>query len=87
MDTLLNTIFVLISIATESEDPCSSGNEAEIADCCKTEAPCSFGQGDCDNDSECEGELICGRNNCGAVFPWTGADCCTIQPGSFPLPK
>ena len=62
------------------DDPCSSGTKEELADCCKVDAPCSLGQGDCDNDSECIGELICGRNNCGAEFPWDSADCCTIQP-------
>ena len=63
------------------EDPCSSGTEEEIADCCTVEYPCSFGQGDCDYDSECIGELICGKNNCGVEFPWNDADCCTLRPG------
>ena len=39
------------------EDPCSSRTEEEIADCCTIEYPCSFGKGDCDNDSKCIGEL------------------------------
>ena len=39
--------------------------------CAKT--PCSEGQGDCDDDTECEGSLICGHLNCmnSAV-----TDCC-----------
>ena len=56
-------------------------------DCCTTEHPCGVGGGDCDIDSECAGDLICGENeeesdNCQRDFPdpafsWAdNADCC-----------
>ena len=56
-------------------------------DCCTKEHPCGVGGGDCDNDSECAGDLICGEkeeesNNCQHDFPdsdvnWEDkADCC-----------
>ena len=35
--------------------------------------PCHEGQGDCDDDSECEGSLICGQMNC---INSTVTDCC-----------
>eukprot|EP00931_Biecheleriopsis_adriatica_P098324 TRINITY_DN7225_c0_g3_i2.p1 TRINITY_DN7225_c0_g3~~TRINITY_DN7225_c0_g3_i2.p1 ORF type:complete len:944 (-),score=82.85 TRINITY_DN7225_c0_g3_i2:70-2901(-) len=46
-------------------------------DCCSRRAalrlPCPRGAGDCDSDSECQGDLKCGRDNC----PWgDGDDCC-----------
>ena len=28
------------------------------------DAPCDVGEGDCDNDDECQGEHTCGDNNC-----------------------
>ena len=34
---------------------------------------CGEGQGDCDNDTECEGSLVCGHMNC---MNSTVADCC-----------
>merc|ERR1719228_2961785 len=41
-------------------------------------SPCVLGQGDCDEDSECAGNLVCGLNNCrnftSAAFAY--ADCC-----------
>ena len=42
--------------------------------------PCENTHGDCDNDSECKDELICGTDNCATAwnFP-TSADCCTSQ--------
>ena len=40
--------------------------------CAKT--PCAMGQGDCDDDSECEGSLVCGHMNC---VNNTITDCCT----------
>jgi len=56
-------------------------------DCCTKEHPCGVGGGDCDTDSECAGDLICGEkeeesNNCQTDFPssdtfWEAtADCC-----------
>ena len=40
--------------------------------------PCGEGQGDCDDDNECEGSLVCGHRNC---MNTTITDCCT-QPCS-----
>ena len=37
--------------------------------------PCGEGQGDCDDDNECEGSLVCGQLNC--VMNNTILDCCT----------
>ena len=44
-------------------------------ECCSVAAPCAINEGDCDIDSECKGNLICGSNNCPAHFP-SKADCC-----------
>ena len=50
--------------------------------CCSTATQCALGGGDCDIDSECAGDLICGRDNCLNDFPSVGsnwgtlADCC-----------
>jgi len=48
---------------------------------CKTNI-CSFGQGDCDNDDECWGNLICGTNNCGGEAGQYDLldDCCKTRP-------
>ena len=35
--------------------------------------PCEEGKGDCDDDTECEGSLVCGHNNC---INSTSTDCC-----------
>merc|ERR1719392_481903 len=32
--------------------------------CCNYLGPCKEGQGDCDKDDQCEGDLVCGTNNC-----------------------
>ena len=39
-----------------------------------TKIPCGEGQGDCDDDTECEGSLVCGHMNC---MNSTISDCCT----------
>ena len=38
------------------------------------QSPCADGEGDCDDDSECEGPLVCGYLNC---LNKTVSDCCT----------
>ena len=51
-------------------------------ECCSVENPCGEGEGDCDSNGECKGNLVCGSNNCGSKFPTSEADCCTESGGS-----
>ena len=48
---------------------------------------CQNGEGDCDADSDCEGSLKCGNDNCPAqyvtLYNWsTEVDCCYLPPTS-----
>merc|ERR1711974_397985 len=49
-------------------------------DCCTAAEPCYEEEGDCDNDAECAGDLVCGKNNCPvgftAKFGKNKPDCC-----------
>ena len=54
----------------------SSGND----DCCSKGIAagfCGVGEGDCDEDSDCAGSLVCGSDNC----PWGDGDDCCMHPG------
>ena len=42
---------------------CNGVNEG----CCTEEFPCGLGDGDCDGDEECRGDLVCGTDNCPTV--------------------
>ena len=42
---------------------------------CRQDSPCADGEGDCDHNTDCEGTLLCGNDNC--VSGPTGMDCCT----------
>ena len=55
----------------------------EMRECCTTNTPCGLGQGDCDSDTECTGDLMCGKNNCGPEFLWSDADCCKLSQGNW----
>lgn len=46
--------------------------------CCTASSTCGVGEGDCDNDNDCTGDLVCGKDNCGNGFPKL-FDCC-IKP-------
>ena len=53
----------------------------EDDDCCTSENPCKKDGGDCDDDNQCEGDLVCGEDNC--KESWIGTmnfkattDCC-----------
>ena len=58
-----------------SNEPCDGGYRNETRGCCSVENPCKEGQGDCDDDDECLGSLVCGSNNCGEKF-FISHDCC-----------
>ena len=50
---------------------------------CSCDNKCGYGEGRCSGDSECQGDLVCGSNNCKS-FPngeaaKSGWDCCTID--------
>jgi len=42
---------------------------------CSSVNPCLEGQGDCDYDIDCAGNLVCGDGNCGGRYHRTD-DCC-----------
>ena len=49
-------------------------------ECCSVDEPCGLGEGDCDLDDECAGELVCGTDNCiqkNTDFT-AKADCCQL---------
>ena len=50
--------------------------------CCTSSRPCFSGEGDCDWDSDCGADLVCGSNNCykgpGSTFDSTD-DCCVPE--------
>ena len=51
------------------------------ADYCSSSDKCSYGEGDCDNDSQCHSPLVCGVNNCrnfsSSAPDWQ--DCCIYR--------
>lgn len=78
-----------VSVLDENIKPCD-GNNCEgdnVPDCC---GRLGYGDGDCDFDTDCVGELVCGRRNCGdfrdsndwksvSYTGWdTTDDCCTM---------
>ena len=46
-----------------------------VYECCSSSNQCGLNEGDCDDDIECSGNLICGDDNCPSHFP-SDADCC-----------
>jgi len=70
------------------EGPRCNGYPKTEWDCCNPTTKCGEGEGDCDTDDDCVGDLICGSsrdksNNCknefanSASFWMDKADCCT----------
>merc|ERR1719167_2042500 len=52
------------------------GTGENSGDCCTDGFPCKAGEGDCDSDSDCVGDLICGSNNCKGEAFAADDDCC-----------
>ena len=77
MIRIYNTGLSLIWYVLDGNARCESGAHSQIQECCDTSHPCGEDQGDCDNDSECLGSLVCGKNNCNlSKFPTSKIDCC-----------
>jgi len=53
----------LDSLEIEAEGPRCSISKYDWG-CCSTASPCGLHQGDCDADSDCAGELVCGHHFC-----------------------
>ena len=51
--------------------------------CCTADKPCGVGEGDCDSDDQCSGDLKCGTDNCGTGFVDVAMDCCQAEPGNI----
>ena len=49
------------------DNQCSGGSGTNHG-CCSITNKCDLGGGDCDNDSDCKENLICGINNCKRDF-------------------
>ena len=47
----------------------------EDSGCCTKDTPCDIGEGDCDYNYDCKGDLICGVDNC----PWGDKDDCCVK--------
>ena len=50
--------------------------------CCQPYNQCSVGEGDCDEDEDCKGNLVCGEDNCDGKGFDSSDDCC-IEPGKI----
>ena len=53
----------------------SDWSNSETWECCTDSKPCGLGEGDCDNNEDCLGNLLCGKDNCSPPFH-EDADCC-----------
>merc|ERR1719412_1331421 len=45
--------------------------------CCTESNQCGVNEGDCDSDVDCEGDLVCGTDNCNGPNFDSEDDCCT----------
>jgi len=63
------------SADAEPEPPCSGGDS-----CCDSRiGGCLAGEGDCDMDSHCAGDLVCGVDNCNGIGFDSTDDCCKTK--------
>jgi len=70
----------LVKATEDAENAKAKGLRCHGTDngCCTADQPCKIGDGDCDLDNQCAGDLVCGTDNC----PWgDGDDCCMEDPG------
>ena len=72
-----------IFVVSQCEDPTEDNFEFSEDCCADREGGCNEGVGDCDGDEQCAGDLVCGADNCAALWPALGyppeSDCCVSQ--------
>ena len=75
-----NTISTHSSFLLTVECDWTGINNETTWNCCNFTNQCGLGEGDCDYDDQCEGNLTCGFDNCQAMNPnktfSISADCC-----------
>jgi len=76
-------LLVVPVLSQDASYTCDGGDA-----CCDSKpGGCLVGEGDCDNDSHCKGDLVCGKDNCGGVTGYDGTDdCCMALPVPAPVP-
>ena len=57
-----------------------NGCNAENNGCCKPSNQCLEGQGDCDKNDDCLGNLLCGDNNCNRQLGFSASNDCCYDP-------
>ena len=89
-------VFELLFPTTSSTHLSHTPDAIDKCRCCGNDSGCSghlgLGDGDCDSDDQCAGDLVCGQNNSGAPFrstnrwssespkTWdTTDDCCELR--------
>ena len=91
-----------VDICIPKQDRCDGKNDCpkvnefdgygdEGWNCCTISNPCGEGKGDCDNDSECLGNLKCGQgngfdDNCDTSLGFGSAYDCCYDPSTGPSP-
>ena len=53
----------------QSKEPMRCDPKKNHWSCCSDTTPCGIGEGDCDRDSHCAGDLKCGQDNYPAGHP------------------
>ena len=63
------------SESSSSESGCHNGNGG--GSCCSSSNQCLAGEGDCDDNVDCKGNLLCGKDNCNPELGFgLEFDCC-----------
>ena len=63
----------------ESSSGCDGKHkDRDGANCCTISNICDIGEGHCNSDNECKGNLVCGTENCKSIFGHSPSDfnCC-----------
>jgi len=83
---LLSFLLILASVGAKAQSMDAYTDESclpknEDFSCCTPEKPCkSEMTGDCDNHDDCDGDMLCGSNNCGEDDTSGNMDCCFWKP-------
>ena len=78
MPIIFSPISTILAIAPDIPSGCHHGFYGYgSGECCTESNQCGVGEGDCDEDIDCFGDLKCGNDNCDPYLGFSDShDCC-----------
>ena len=83
MSVIFSPISTILAIGPDIQSGCHHGFYGYgLGECCTESNQCGMGEGDCDEDIDCFGDLKCGNDNCDPYLGLSDTHDCCFNPNT-----